>query len=594
MKLNLITDLNLSGRLSGVLNRKGVIIGIIIFVSLTVYSNTLYNGFVYDDVEVVLNNHWIKDVRNIPTIFSENVWKFKFESAVVNYYRPLLHMINMFNYHIFGFKPWGFHLISILFHAGVSVLIFIVTRRLLQVQFQGADVTVPSLMAALIFATHPIHTEAVAWLTAIMDLSYTLFFLLSLYFYMRTRDGHKKSYLCSVASFALAALSKEPALALPVFLFVYDYISMNKDENILKYLKNYIAYLIVSVLYILIRIYALKGFSPQKVSIKLSAYEYFINVFPLFTDYIEKLILPVKLNAYYVFHPIYSIFETTGLVSMAVTAVFLFLFYLSLRKRNAIFMAFMFIVVPLLPALYIPAMGFNVFTERYLYLPSFGFVFLIAFGLSWVQVNIPKIHWRLNLIILLVIGLYIFQTVDRNEVWKDDYSLFSDTVKKSPDSSHVHNNFGVACAKRGQIDEAIREYIEALRLKPRRANVHNNLGNAYFMKGRIDEAIKEYRAVVEIAPGFDEGYYNLGVVYYDSGKIDEAINEYQTAVKLNPNHLDAHFNLGLAYEIKGKTVDAISEFEKVIKINPLHRKALQKLELLLIKDRSISNIQRNY
>src|SRR3989338_389902 len=104
---------------------------ILIIVSIGVYLNTLPNEFVYDDEGQVLKNLWIKDIRNIPEIFLSNVWAFIDKEYLSNYYRPLMHMIYMIDYYIFGLKPWGFHLTNIIFHAGVSVLVFIIASMLI-------------------------------------------------------------------------------------------------------------------------------------------------------------------------------------------------------------------------------------------------------------------------------------------------------------------------------------------------------------------------------------------------------------------------------------------------------------------------------
>ena len=104
---------------------------IIALIAFAVYFNTLFNGFVYDDNSQVLNNPWIRDVKHFQDIFSKSVWEFKAVPLVSNYYRPLMHIIYMFNYHIFGLSPWGFHLVNVLFHAVNSVLVFVIASRLL-------------------------------------------------------------------------------------------------------------------------------------------------------------------------------------------------------------------------------------------------------------------------------------------------------------------------------------------------------------------------------------------------------------------------------------------------------------------------------
>jgi hypothetical protein len=112
--------------------QKLFMIFIIVSVSFAVYLNALSNGFVYDDKAQVTENIWIKDVKNIPGIFTSSVWSFVGEHAVSNYYRPLMHLIFMGNYYIFGLNPWGFHFVNIIFHVAVSVLVFVLLLRLLK------------------------------------------------------------------------------------------------------------------------------------------------------------------------------------------------------------------------------------------------------------------------------------------------------------------------------------------------------------------------------------------------------------------------------------------------------------------------------
>jgi len=107
---------------------------VVALVSFAVYFNALSCGFVYDDKDQIVNNHWIRDVRYLNEIFSQSVWGFSTdveEQGTANYYRPFMHLVSMANYYMFGMKPWGFHLVNILFHAGVSVLVFLVVLRLL-------------------------------------------------------------------------------------------------------------------------------------------------------------------------------------------------------------------------------------------------------------------------------------------------------------------------------------------------------------------------------------------------------------------------------------------------------------------------------
>ncbi len=138
---------------------------IVIATSAIVYLNTLGNGFVWDDSDQVLGNPWIRDIKSLPKIFANSVWAFKPEPTGSNYYRPLTESVDMLGYAISGLRPWGYHLVSVLFHVCSSVLVFLLATILLHDKANNSKgISIP-LAAAVIFAVHPIHAEAVAWVT---------------------------------------------------------------------------------------------------------------------------------------------------------------------------------------------------------------------------------------------------------------------------------------------------------------------------------------------------------------------------------------------------------------------------------------------
>jgi tetratricopeptide (TPR) repeat protein len=587
---------------------------ILLLVSFIAYFNALFDGFVYDDISQVLRNPWIKDIRYIPNIFTSSVWSFKSAETISNYYRPMMHMIYMFNYYTFGPRPWGFHLVNILFHSGVCVLVFIIISTLLKQSRRKSPTSsltagekysgvfsVP-FIAALLFAVHPVHTEAVTWIAGLPDLSFTFFYLLSFYLYIKYGSEFKTGYLLSVASFFLAALSKEPALTLPIILVAYDYVLRRGEGNLLHYVKRYIPYLAVGTIYYILRIHALGGLAPEVRHPELTGYQYVINVFPLFTKYLEKLLLPVNLNAFYVLHPISSLLGMKGMLSLVVTAVFIVICIISLiKKKGVVFLGLLFVLIPLLPVLYIPVVGENTFTDRYLYLPSFGFV-VIAALLAVAAANRMRSTKVIAVALSLVMAVYCIGTIKRNMIWKDDYTLFTDTLRKSPDSyvPHDHlgkvfldrglidkayeqyslslslnpinpsalNNLGNCLAKKGMIDEAIARYQFALRIKPNNVSSLLNLGLAYQKKGWLDRAIEQFKSVTQIQPDFSDAYVALGMAYEKKWGMDKAAEQYQVALSLDPDDVNAHLNMGRVFFAKGWLDKAIEQFQAAARLQP--------------------------
>jgi hypothetical protein len=324
---------------------------IIIALSLAVYSNALLNGLVYDDLAQVVENRWLRDLSYLREVFAKGVWGFSGDEQS-NYYRPLMHVSYMLTYAVFGLRPWAFHLVNILLHAAVSVLVFFSALKLAKSAQLSATIA-PPLLAALLFAAHPIHTEAVTWVAGIPELSFAFFYLWSFYLYMQAAEEDSQHpgllVLLSLISFFLSTLSKETALTLPIVLVAYDFSFRKGSFEPLLSLKRYLPYALVAAAYFAIRTEVLGGFAHMKRHAELSNYEYFINVFPLISRYLEKLVLPLNLNVFYEFHPIHSILQAEGIVSLAVTCAFLLFVVLSYRKHKLAFFSASFIVIPLLP-----------------------------------------------------------------------------------------------------------------------------------------------------------------------------------------------------------------------------------------------------
>ena len=563
---------------------------IVAAVSFAVYFNALFDGFVFDDKFQVVDNRWIKDFRYIPEMFSKHAWGFS--SRVSNYYRPLMHLLYSATYALFGLQPWGFHLVNILFHTANSVLVFIITSRLLKQSTSGpytpvvekggeggiekvvtGNLSSPPFIAALLFAVHPVHTEAVTWVAGITEISFTFFSLLSFYCYIRAEEGFTAvRTIFSVAFFCLAALCKETALILPGIFLMYD-LAYKKSGNALPALiKRYIPYLAVMAGYFLLRFLVLGAFAPEKghddFSGKLSLYEYVINVFPLFMVYLKKLLLPVDLKGWYVFHPITSLLELKGFVPLLGSIAFAVFSFAAWRKNRAVFFGLSLLVIPLLPVFYLPAIAVP-FAERYLYLPSFGFVLLVAFFINAVPTG-SRARFPLAMFLLAVIASYSVGTVQRNTVWTDNYTFWTDTVRKSPDGFIPRYNLGVELLARGRTDEAIDQFQAALRLAPDFLPAHNNLGAAYARKGLIDEAIEELRIAIKLDPESADAHNNLGSALGEKGLSDKAMEQFRIALSLNPAFADAHNNLGISYLKLGDFDKALTHFEEAVRLNPYH------------------------
>jgi len=537
---------------------KHLLPALLICISLGAYANTLLNGFVYDDLFQVLQNEWIKDVRALPAIFLNSAWAFNENTPPINYYRPVMHLVYMLDYSLVGLEPWFFHLTNVLIHTSNTLLVFFITARLLNTHQNDTGgreepggrgllrYCPPPLVAAVFFALHPVNTEAVAWVAAIPELTYTFFCLFSLYLYITSPPLSRRFFL-SLLCFFLATLSKETALSLPLLLFAYD--RTVRREGYALSLQRYLPFAVVMGAYALLRLYALGGMAPQAPKHGyLTTFQYFINVFPLLTDYFTALAAPVNLTAFHVFHPVLSLFEARTIFACLLAIAFCLLLIAIWTRARLTCFALLWIVIPLLPVLYIPGVGVNTFAERYLYLPCAGFALLCASLLArFSPLLLPKSRKVMVLflpLMLTVVALwYGTSTVQRNSVWKNEYTLWKDTAKKSPDSAVARYNLGIALFNKGLTDGAIAELREAVQIHPGYIDAHYNLGVVYQHRGMVEEAREEYLTVLRLEPRSSDASYNLGLIYAETGMLNQAEEAFQRAVAIHPGYREARLQL---------------------------------------------------
>jgi tetratricopeptide (TPR) repeat protein len=198
-------------------------------------------------------------------------------------------------------------------------------------------------------------------------------------------------------------------------------------------------------------------------------------------------------------------------------------------------------------------------------------VFSLAFNLMASAIYHAEYHSKLGAL-LLERGLV-------NEAIRQ----FKQALRFEPDDAEAHNNLGSFLAREGQTDEAIHHFEETIRLEPDHPLVHYNLGNALLVKGQVDEAIRQFQAAIRLKPDHAEAHYNLATALASKGQTDEAIILYREATRLNPGNADAHYNLGLTLASKGQTEEAIQSFEASLKVKPDYSEAHNHLGLALVR-----------
>lgn len=546
------------GKLPGTRVAALIITAAVVF---AVYSPTLLNGFVYDDNVVILKSEWIRDAANLPKIFGSSAWGETEHGGddSLKFYRPVMTSLFMLGYHISGVKAWGFHLINIIFHTLSALIVFLIAEGMLKPVKHGAasgapadDVTrrtLAAMSAALLFGLHPIGVEAVAWVSAISELSFSFFFLLSLYLYTRAVKAVSILTLLSLLAFFLATLSKETALMLPATVIAYDLLF--RRHAFKERLGAYLAYFAVAGGYLAIRANALKGL-PQGATghEDITTLTFLMNLPVLTGQYLFMLALPLKLSIFHSFEIIYTVVNARFIFALIFfSALAIILAYLYRKERRMVFLA-PFMILPLAPALYFPMLGLHFFAERYLYLPSAAFAILLSILImksSEHFTSTAKARSKTFIAVsLLVLALYAQGVVRHSLVWHDDLSLWSNAAAKYPESSYSHYNVGAALYNLGKKDEALTSYEKAVELNYYNRNLHYDIALIYIEKRLFGEAITHLEAAIDGGLDHDPHLYiNLGNAYAGLGKYLVAEVSYLKALELAPGNTLAAKNLSI-------------------------------------------------
>lgn len=498
-----------------------------------------YQFLNWDDPTYILNNPWIRSwsIGNLAHIFTKPYFANFLPLHLVSY---------MVDYSLWGLRPFGYHLQSILFHAVNAALVLIVVRRMLG----SAGV---AFLAALFFAVHPSHVEAVAWISIRKDLLSTTFALLTLYFYLRASDkaGIKRApYVLSVLSFALGLLSKVTIVTLPLFLLLLDRFPR---EGALR--RSWRADLTSKIPYALIGLWLVwlnsLAQTKAKASYAQDALSYAMVKGHAVWSYIGLLLGVVRGSPDYDV-PVLSRDVGTLLACMAGLAVLPLSAWIAYRLRSRdLFLGLGWILITLLPALVFPLVTYM--ADRYLYLPSIGFCWILASIIVALSLRVPALRWRVAAVAavsVILLGAFTARTMQALPVWRDSESLWTYALTRC-DDFRAYTNLADVRLEQRRWGEAER----LLRVSARVPNVttFQNFGVLYFELGRYPEAADAITRALEILrqQGWDSAqasvlYYSLGAAYSRLGQASKSIGALEAAVRENPSNTMAREQLAAA------------------------------------------------
>jgi tetratricopeptide (TPR) repeat protein len=582
----------------------------LISLSTVIYLNTLQNQFVFDDIPLVLDNHFVKHIEKFPSYFFSSIAKIP--------YRPLRMITYAIDYQFTGLNPVGYHVSSIVFHVLTTLVLYFTI-------FALTGKSRVAFFAACLFAVHPVHTDSVAYISGRRDILSTLFYLLGFYCFLKARQKDKSRLLIlALAAYLFALASKEMAVTLPAICFLYDLLenlpegesffkrcSTALTQSISRYKLYYFSFLVPAILFTCYKV-LLESPSNKVGYYGGSLYIQILTVGKILIYYIKLLFFPINLIADYSFNSFplsTSFFEPTTFLSFCTLCFLAALSIKLLNKNKTMVFALLWFFITLLPVCHIIP-HHELLAEHYLYLPSFGFFLLIALVL---ENTLTFSTWRRSILLVFVFVILLFatRTFYRNFDWKNSYTLWSKTVSTVPNCVRAINNLGIEYYKRKDYEQAKSMYQRALKIQPayekayyNLGNVyrveqdfasalamyqktaqlnpknflnHNNLGNAYAMQGLYEQAAKEYQLALKYKPRYAEAYNNLGNVYRSLGQPDRAIIHYQKAIQLNARYVDAYHNLASIHRELKQYDKAIQTLENLCRHNPFIPATINKL-----------------
>ena len=571
------------------------------------YWPATHHDFVnYDDDKYVTDNHHVASGLTL-----ENI-RWAFRSGYAANWHPLTWLSHMLDCDLFGLNPWGHHLTNVLLHALNAALVFALLRRM-----TGA--TWRSLLAAALFAVHPLRVESVAWVAERKDVLSGCLGLVALIFYARYAEVQRQAreprgvrretgntprasrippsifYLLSLLFFALGLMSKPMLVTWPLVMLLLDYWPLRRFEpspltaqpsaldsqlsTALRLVREKIPFFVLAALASVVAWVAQRQEGAMASSASLTLGARSGNALISYCRYLGKMFWPTDLGVFYP-HPGHwplGKVLAAGALLLSVSAIL----WGQRRRYPFLLVGWLWFCGTLVPVIGLAQVGVQALADRYTYIPSLGLLVLAVWGAH----ELAR-RWQYGVIALSVaacaaIALCVELTRQQLGYWKDSEALFRHALDVTANNSTARNNLGVALEKRGQTEEAFRQYQEAIRLEPGYAKARINLGNALCKKGEIDKAISQYQEAVRLRPDDADAYYNLGNALGRKGQTDEAIRQFQDAIRLKPDDAEARNNLGLALDRKGQTDEAIRQYQEAIRLKPDYAKAHSNLGIAL-------------
>jgi len=495
------------------------------------------------------------------------IWAFQNTEQAASW-APLMWLSHMLACQWFGLNAWGHHLINVLLHAANTALVFLVFRRMTGAVWR-------SLMLAALFGLHPLRVESVAWVAERKDVLSTLFWLLTLWAYVRYVEAVQSRpskpdiwYGTALLMFGLGLMSKAMLVTLPCVLLLLDYWPLErfKHTSRRRRLTEKIPFFALATAASVVTFVAQQRGGAVVAAAGLPVGARVGNALISYCRYLGKIFWPTDLAAFYP-HPGYWPMQQVLLAGMLIVGISA-LFFVMRRRYPFLLVGWLWYCGTLVPVIGLVQSGEQAMADRFTYVPALG----VMLQVSWGALELTR-RWRSRAIALSVAGsvaivICIGLTRQQLGYWRDSETLWRHALEVTKGNYFAHRTLGDALVKKNEMDDAISQYEEAIRLQPGDASAHDGLGTALAVKGQTDDAVNQFKEAIRLQPDYTDPHYNLGVELVTKGQIDQAIIQYQEVVRLKPDDVEARNNLGNALGLNGQIDGAIIQYREAIRLKP--------------------------
>jgi protein O-mannosyl-transferase len=568
-------------------------------VVLAVYAQALQCTFVnLDDPDYVTSNPDVQHGLN---------WRSLKWALTTNHganWHPLTWVSHMIDCQLYGLKPAGHHLTSLLLHLANAVLLFLLLNRLTGALWCSAWV-------AAVFALHPLRVESVVWVAERKDVLSTFFWMLTVGAYVRYAEEFKvcnpecfrgKSskfkvfYGLSLLFFALGLMAKPMLVTLPFVLLLLDYWPLGRLEFGPRFswrlVVEKIPFLLLAACSSAIT-FVLQNNSGVVASLStVSLGERLANIPVAYVRYLAKIFWPSGLAVFYGFEH-WNLYQVAGAVLLlGWTTVWV------VRQRRArpyLAVGWFWFLGMLVPTIGLVQVGHQSMADRYSYLPSVGISLMAAWGLGDWAARRPRLLQAVAMAGVLVAAACAGLTPRQIAFWKNPDALFARAADLSDQDYLTCYNIGCSVMEQGNFVRAARCFERALKVagkaapKSFLARAQNNLGCALLEQGQVPGAISNFESALVLQPAFPQAYYNMGRAFMTNRQPDVAVDCFQRALALDSSAAEIHCKLANALVQLGRPAAAIVEYSRTLQLRPAMDEAANNLAWLLAtcSDRSL-------